>query len=126
MLGLDIGFGDVKAVVGSNGDEPPFSFKFPAAVCYAKNGVGELGDLAKDRREFLFEGKRYLLGKTAMFGAFSTRSMDFLSRFAPLFAFRASQNSGAPVTRLAVGLPIAYYNKANRTALTKRLFAGLK
>ncbi len=115
-LGLDVGFGDVKAVFG-----PDQKLKFPTAVCYSKNGLGDMDDLTDSRTEYCFGGKKYLAGKHALYGALSTRSMDFLKRYIPLFAWKAVRESGSDAGRIAIGLPIAYYTKKNSLALTAAL-----
>lgn len=118
LLGLDIGFGDVKGVFG---DKSSQRLKFPTAVCYSKNGIGDLGEFTSGHEEYVFSGKKYLLGEHALIGAFSTKSMDFLRKYAPLFAYKAARETGKHVSHIAVGLPIAYYDEKNKFLLKNRL-----
>lgn len=113
-LGLDVGYGDVKAVYQHEGVLK--MLKFPTAIAYAERGVGELSAFAKDE-EYEYQGKKYLVGKEALFGAFSTRSFEFMKRYSPLFVFKAvkkiHRKTGAAVTDIAMGLPLSYYTDTN-------------
>ncbi len=113
-LGLDVGYGDVKAVYQHEGVLE--MLKFPTAIAYAERGVGELSAFAEDE-EYEYQGKKYLVGKEALFSAFSTRSFEFMKRYSPLFVFKAVKEihgkTGAAVTDIAMGLPLSYYTDAN-------------
>jgi len=121
-LGLDIGYGDVKAVYRHEGVLE--MLKFPTAIAYAERGVGELSAFAEDE-EYEYRGKKYLIGKEALFGAFSTRSFEFMKRYAPLFVFKAVKEihgkTTAPITDIAMGLPLSYYTDANMKELISLL-----
>jgi plasmid segregation protein ParM len=113
-LGLDVGYGDVKAVYQRDGVLE--TLRFPTAISYAERGVGELSAFAEDE-EYEYRGKKYLIGKEALFGAFSTRSFEFMKRYSPLFVFKAVKKiqakTGEVVTDIAMGLPLSYYTDAN-------------
>ena len=117
-LGLDIGYGDVKGVYRHEGVLE--MLKFPTAIAYAERGVGELSAFAEDE-EYEYRGKKYLIGKEALFGAFSTRSFEFMKRYAPLFVFKAVKEihgkTTVPITDIAMGLPLSYYTDANMKEL---------
>ncbi|MDH5542046.1 MAG: ParM/StbA family protein [Nitrospinota bacterium] len=138
VFGLDIGFGDVKAVF-ENGEK----ISMPTAVVHAKAGTVELGEYAGSNEECLYQGKSFLVGKGALEKSLSTRSFDFLKKYAPLLAYKVmkdamsgkqsadTQNAsrkerskkakgsvketdnGIPDS-LAIGLPLAYYTQQNR------------
>ena len=108
LLGLDIGFGDVKGVHAEG------VFRMPTAVAHAKSGLLELGEFAGNEEEFVFGGKAFHVGEKAVEKALSTRSFDFLKKYAPLLAYKAVKDSGKKFTRLAVGLPLAWYTPQNR------------
>jgi len=121
-LGLDIGYGDVKAVYRHEGVLE--MLKFPTAIAYAERGVGELSAFTEDE-EYEYRGKKYLVGKEALFGAFSTRSFEFMKRYAPLFVFKAVKEihgkTTVPITDIAMGLPLSYYTDANMKELIQLL-----
>ncbi len=121
-LGLDVGYGDVKAVYQHAGVLE--MLKFPTAIAYAERGVGELSAFAQDE-EYEYRGKKYLIGKEALFGAFSTRSFEFMKRYSPLFVFKAvkkiHEKTGAVVTNIAMGLPLSYYTDENLKELVPLL-----
>jgi hypothetical protein len=118
-LGLDIGYGDVKAVYQYEGKLT--MMKFPTAIAYAEQGVGELSEFAYNE-EYEYRNRRYLVGKQALFGAFSTRSFEFMRRYLPLFVFKTvkdiRERTGETVTDIALGLPLSHYTEANISALT--------
>jgi len=113
-LGLDIGYGDVKAVYLHEGILT--MLKFPTAIAYAEQGVGDISAFT-DNEEYEYRGRKYLVGKKALFGAFSTRSFEFMKRYLPLFLFRAvndiRERTGDAVTEIALGLPLSYYTDQN-------------
>lgn len=113
LMGLDIGFGDIKGVHEGG------IVRMPTAVAHAKSGLLELGEFAGNEEEFVFGGKAYHLGEKALEKALPTRSFDFLKKYAPLLAYKAVKESGDKITRLAVGLPLAWYTPQNR-----KLFAS--
>jgi len=109
LLGLDIGFGDVKAVCDR------MKTKIPTAVAYAEEGICDLNEFSQDYEEYLFDGRKYIVGETAISRAFSTRSFDFLKRYAPLLAYKMIKDMPRQVTSVAVGLPLAYFTRQNKT-----------
>ena len=110
MLGLDIGFGDVKAVA-----EDGRKLKIPTAVAYVGEGVCDLGELSCDHREYLYMGRKYVVGEAAISRAFSTRSLEFLRKYSPLLACRVIEELQFDVSSLAFGLPMAYYTSKNKS-----------
>jgi hypothetical protein len=107
MIGIDIGFGDVKAVTDDT------RIKFPTAVAYAKKGIADIGE----EEEYEFMGRKYLLGERALFSldVFPTREVEFLLKYAPLLLYRSlkwlDSDSFTPVEQIAIGLPLAYHHR---------------
>ena len=105
MVGIDIGFGDVKAVT----DE--VRIKFPTAVAYAKKGIADIGE----EEEYEFLGRKYFLGERALFSldVFPTREVEFLLKYAPLLLYRSLKwlDSPTPAEQIAIGLPLAYHHR---------------
>ncbi len=108
FLGLDIGFGDVKAVCDG------VKIKIPTAVAYAEESACELGAFSQDYEEYLFANRKYIVGESAMSKAFSTRSYDFLKRYAPLLTYKVIKGLPKKVTSLATGLPLAYFTQTHK------------
>lgn len=129
FFGFDIGFGDVKAVVGRNSGGMA-TLKFPTAIAYSKEGI--IGELAQDEGEIEFNGRKYLVGDAAVRckDSFSTRNIEFLLTYAPLLVYKALQDVagldsdslpgllGAKKC-LCIGIPLGYYHKGH--ALQARL-----
>jgi plasmid segregation protein ParM len=126
-LGLDIGFGDVKLVVGvtpENGvRRQAIRRKFPTAISYARDGI--IGDLGSDEKRYEFNGREYFVGVPALKcrDVFSTRDIDFLITHSPLLAFAAVEksfdalphvhkpaNMGVSKKSLCLGMPIAHFH----------------
>ncbi len=114
QIGLDIGFGDVKIVCDGGR-----LFSFPSAIKYVNDGL-DLGAFSKDE-EFSYGGRKYLVGEQALLGAFSTQSIDFLGRYAPLLAYKAITKIGEKVDKIGVGLPLDYYTTRYSAPLKKSL-----
>lgn len=105
MTGIDVGFGDVKVVYMESGELK--YFKMPTAIKYAGNsssGITEEGIRC-------FQGREYLVGEQARFGAFSTRSYDFLRRYTGLFVYHALKSLGLETQDVGVGLPLNWFSK---------------
>ncbi|MFA5519136.1 MAG: cell division protein MreB, partial [Spirochaetota bacterium] len=115
-LGLDVGYGDVKAVYQHEGILE--MLKFPTAIAYAEREVGDLSAFA-GAEEYDNRGRRYRVG------AFSTRSFEFMKRYSPLFVFKAVEKihgkTGELVTDVAMGLPLSHYTDANLEELVPLL-----
>ena len=113
-LGLDVGYGDVKAVYQREGILE--MLKFPTAIAYAEREVGDLSAFAGGE-EYEYRGRIYVVGREALFGAFSTRSFEFMKRYSPLFVFKAVKKihgkTGELVTDVAMGLPLSHYTDVN-------------
>ena len=93
-MGIDIGFGDVKAVFSrfvGNGRFETENIKFPSAIARVKNKV--ISGLDDAQVEYEFEKRKYLIGKDAISSAniIPTRDIDFIMEFSPLFIFRAME-----------------------------------
>jgi len=121
--GIDIGFGDVKAVF-SDGRK----IKFPTAIALDPGGVFSMS-VNGDEGMYVFNGTNYYVGATAlhMGQTFSTRSMNFLETFTPLLIHVALEAAGyAPgeVDELAIGLPLGNFNPVNKAFLQKKIEEG--
>jgi plasmid segregation protein ParM len=121
-LGLDVGYGDVKAVYQREGILE--MLKFPTAIAYGEREVGDLSAFAGGE-EYEYRGRKYLVGREALFGAFSTRSFEFMKRYSPLFVFKAvkkiHRKTGELVTDVAMGLPLSHYTDVNLKELVPLL-----
>ncbi len=112
FAGADIGFGDFKGVT-SGGDV----IKFPTAVAYARKSIADIGETLET---YTYMGREYLVGQGAIFNAFSTRSLDFLLKYAPLLLFKAFKDF-KEISHIAVGLPVGFYTAENRETLSNVL-----
>ncbi|PIP39031.1 MAG: hypothetical protein COX19_09370 [Desulfobacterales bacterium CG23_combo_of_CG06-09_8_20_14_all_51_8] len=127
LLGLDLGFGDVKLALkldSQNGPAgKPILTKFPTAIAYARDGI--IGDLGSDEQKYGFNGKNYIVGNSALQcrDVFSTRDIDFLMTFSPLLAWAALEKTlqvqsraldpevlAAARKRLCLGMPLAHFH----------------
>lgn len=122
-IGIDIGFGDVKAVfVGTNGDESSKTtmIRFPTAV--ARTRRQGIKGLANAQTKYLFENREYIVGTDALSSerVMPTRDMEFILSYAPLFVFKIFESLSldyqvslveilrAP-KKISIGLPLAYF-----------------
>jgi len=112
FAGLDIGFGDFKGIIAGGR-----KIKFPTAVAYARKSITDIGEASET---YTFIDREYLVGQEAIFNAFSTRSLEFLIKYAPLMCYKAFKDI-VGVSHLAVGLPVGFYIAENREALSKAL-----
>ena len=122
VIGLDIGFGDVKCASRQNGGWS--LHKFPTAVKYAPEGAGECLDQMAVQDEILFQGRKYLVGESARSRAFDSRRKNFLFDFGPIFAWKAvrdiSNNGRSDITDIGAGLPLTWW-KTGREIMAARL-----
>ena len=106
MIGVDVGFGDVKAVWLKDGK---FVYlKVPTAVKYDSMNAG-FGEGEEER--YHFQGRDYLVGEKARMDAFSTRSFDFMNRYTGLLIYHILKKSGFNEQNIGVGLPLTWYSK---------------
>ncbi len=127
LLGLDIGFGDVKLALnihsGNRSNGKTVLTKFPTAIAYARDGI--IGDLGSEEKTYRFNGKNYFVGDSALQcrDVFSTRDIDFLTTFSPLLAFAAMMQTtetkaggldpetlSASEKHLCLGMPLAHFH----------------
>ena len=103
IMGIDVGYGDVKAV--SNGQ----TIKFPTAVAQVKSSDYSETDLFKDT-VYSFKGKEYFVGRDALFSdnCYSTRTDEFLFKFAPLLVYAVFEKLGK-ADAVGIGLPLAMF-----------------
>ncbi|MFH1674918.1 MAG: ParM/StbA family protein [Pseudomonadota bacterium] len=137
LIGLDIGFGDVKVIARLNDKkdatdtDPELMFKYPTAIAYTRNGI--IGDLAR-QEEYDFNSRAFVAGSAALqcHDLFSTRDIEFLMTYSPLLAYKAmadiARTASIPLAdllsankRLCLGIPLAYYPR--REELKRRLSA---
>ena len=131
-IGIDIGFGDVKAVfskVEDSGLETDL-IRFPSAIARIKNKA--IAGLDDANIEYEFESRMYLVGKDAFASAniIPTRDIDYILEFSPLLVFRALEfiseryhlpmDSIRSATEVCLGLPLAYF-KSKKIPLAERL-----
>jgi hypothetical protein len=114
FAGADIGFGDFKGII--SGTEQ-MNIKFPTAVAYVRKSITDIGEASET---YTYQGRDYLVGQEAIFNAFSTRSLEFLLKYAPLLLYKAFKDF-KEVSHIAVGLPVGFYTAENRKALSEAL-----
>lgn len=118
LMGIDIGFGDVKAAINYNGKK--IKIKFPTAI--SRHQRTEIKGLENTQDIFVYKNARYILGDDAVFSPniISTRNIEFLKDFTPLLVFKVilelSKIIGIDPERiikspkkLCLGLPLEYY-----------------
>jgi plasmid segregation protein ParM len=106
MLGIDVGFGDVKVVWVSDGK---FNYlKVPTAIKYDSMNPGFCED---EEETYCFQGRNYLVGENALLDAFSTRSFDFMNRYTGLLIYHILKKTCFNVQNIGVGLPLTWYSK---------------
>jgi len=121
MIGLDIGFGDVKVAYLDKGEVK--TFKFSNAVRQKRSGGGAMEPGAS---EYEFNGKQLLITDQPHVDNMSTTSIEYLMKYSPLLAYRALKGpemKGVVLkdNKISVGLPIGYYTKSYRQQLIDSL-----
>lgn len=106
MIGIDVGFGDVKAVWVEDGKF--IYFKTPTAIKYDSMNAGFTEG---EDETYHFQGRNYLIGEKARLDAFSTRSFEFMSRYSGLLIFHVLKQCGFNEQNIGVGLPLTWYSK---------------
>lgn len=112
MIGIDVGFGDVKAVYLVDGDVQ--YLKVPTAVKYAARSI----DTDTSEAVYAMNGREYLVGEGARYEAFSTRSFEFLNKYSALLVHHIFQTLNSSVRKTALGLPLGWYAKKEEYAAT--------
>lgn len=118
LMGIDIGFGDVKSSINYNGKK--FTIKFPTAI--TRHQRSEIRGLDNSQDVFIYKNARYILGDDAVISTnvIPTRNIEFLKEFTPLLVFKVlieiSKHIGIDIERLnnspkkiCLGLPLEYY-----------------
>lgn len=118
LMGIDIGFGDVKASISHNGKK--YKFKFPTAI--TRHQRSEIRGLENSQDVYIYKNGRYILGDDALYSpnVISTRNIEFLKDFTPLLTFKVllelSKTIGLDIERIikspkkiCLGLPLEYY-----------------
>ncbi|MBU1171301.1 MAG: ParM/StbA family protein [Proteobacteria bacterium] len=118
LLGVDIGFGDVKATVFYDGKQT--TIKFPTAISPCQRS--EIRGLDNTQDQFIYKSRKFLLSYDALFSdtIISTRSLQFLKEFTPIFLFKVlvelSKELNIPLERLVhqpkkicLGLPLEFF-----------------
>jgi len=85
LIGIDIGYGDVKCAYEK--DNEIKTFKFPTAVERVR-GTG-FNFAKEDENVLSFNGFKYRVGEDVLLTPYDTRNVDFLIEFAPLFVYKA-------------------------------------
>lgn len=105
IIGLDIGFGDVKYVTSEK------LSKYPSAIAYSPTGGVFLGNHAGFAKQYNYEGQNYVVGESAIYDALPTRDINFLIEYAPVFV--AHTHSIIDFESICIGLPLGYYSKGS-------------
>lgn len=122
--GIDIGFGDVKAVFSDNR-----KIKFPTAIVRDPGGAFNVST-GKEEGFHNYNGSNYYVGKTAlhMGQTYSTRSMEFMENFTPLLVHVALEKAGfinSEVKHLSIGLQLGKSNAVGKAFLLKKIEEGV-
>ena len=121
MIGLDIGFGDVK-VAYLDGAEIK-TFKFSNALRTKRSGSGTM---EPDAFEYEYLGKSLIITPAPHHSNMPTTTIDYLMKYSPLLAYRAlkgpeMKDVTVKDNRIAVGLPIGYFTDKYRQELISGL-----
>jgi hypothetical protein len=130
-IGIDIGFGDVKAVAaGPNGSGglKLKTLKFPSNV--AKAGRTRIRGLDNALSRYTYQGRDWLVGTEAVASerAVVRRDASFLLDFVPLFIFKIMEKLATEYRmslsamlhapkKMGVGLPLEYFADHRQTIL---------
>ena len=114
-LGMDIGFGDVKAVLVNRELETMKAISFPTLVAgYTP------APLEKDKAVLCFGGKKYVAGQDARGepGCFQLSDFDDMKEFAPLLFRKVLQTDGFEGNEIAVcaGMPPGWWPQRGEVA----------
>lgn len=105
VLGVDVGYGDVKVVYG-NETEITNIFKFPSVV-----GLIQTSELVKDDRVYKLEGNSYYVGDNALklesSSIFDVTDYSNLETFTPIFLAKILSTIEAVPDVITAGLSIA-------------------
>lgn len=116
VIALDIGFGYVKTAY--LGYDDILVSKFETAVAPAQTGVVEF---SSDEKEYTYRGRKYILGERARQRAIPTRSLQFIEQYGPLLAYKAVKAQNITSGKIAVGLPLGYFDPEHRQMLQEAL-----
>jgi hypothetical protein len=118
LFGIDIGFGDVKAVVSLIGNK--FNIKFPTAI--KRQQRTEIKGLENPQDIYVYKNGKYLIGEDVIASQdiIPTRNIDFLKEFTPLLVFKVlcetAKKLNKPIEtilqlpkKICLGLPLEYY-----------------
>jgi len=111
ILGLDIGFGDIKVIYGTANGSITKQFKFPSAI-----GVTKKNEHVSDTRIYDYKEHSYYIGENASHVPSDNRIdiSDYknLEYYAPLFIYHALQQIGETPDVIVAGLSKAQINNS--------------
>lgn len=118
LLGIDIGFGDVKASINYMGER--ISIKFPTAI--TRQQRCNIKGLENPQDIFIYKTGKYIIGEDALGSQdiIPTRNIKFLKDFTPLFVFKVlcdvSKNFNISIEnvlhmqkKICLGLPLDHF-----------------
>ena len=103
VLGIDIGYGDIKVIFGTSDGTITSQFKFPAVI-----GITKCNAYIQDPRIFNFDGRSYYVGQDAL-NLPSENLIDIteyknLEFYAPLFLYSVIKRIGTTPDIVVCGL----------------------
>lgn len=111
ILGIDIGFGDIKVIYGTSDGSIIKQFKFPSAI-----GVTKKNEHVSDNRIYDYKEHSYYIGKNASHVSSDNRIniSDYknLEYYAPLFIYHAFQQIDETPDVVVAGLSKAQINNS--------------
>lgn len=111
VLGLDIGFGDIKVIYGTSDGAIIKQFKFPSAI-----GVTKRNEYVSDNRIYDYKEHAYYIGENAAHTPSDNRIdiSDYknLEYYAPLFVYHALQQINDTPDVIVAGLSKAQINNS--------------
>jgi hypothetical protein len=122
ILGLDIGYGDVKVVSMLEDGSIEKIFKFPSSI-----GITKKNDHVSDKRIYDFKGHSYYVGEHALHlpseNLIDITEYKNLEYYAPIFLFHALQQLGAKPDVIVSGLSKAQINNSGHFKEALQSFA---
>lgn len=119
LIITDLGYGDGK--FGYFKDGTFVWDKFPTAVVRAKEHHLDLGAAGNDNT-YLYNGKRYIVGKDALYEAKHTRDYEFLEEFGPLMVYVAIEKAGYDIKKpIVIGTGLSILDWSMYERFTKAL-----
>lgn len=90
-ISIDLGYGHTKVVTNKK------EFKFPTAVAIKPSSMADYANDGDD--VYVFDGKKYIVGKNAVVNAAATRGFNFLIKYSALLIYHSIKLAGLDTTK---------------------------